>query len=256
MIVTLQPGNLHRLRVVDDPARLQGEYPMEVLKFKGGGNATVAFRLNGEGRAIDPVWQLYTSDAFYQAALKILGRLRMEYIEGSWPAPINRFSADVAFRVPPCAPERPGMNIDLQLTVCASLDPAADLTWKEPPPDPPAAAAVVRPRKPNCDSPGTTLEIHDCLHAKLKKTEATLNATYQRALREFSKPDIPGSIHFSEAKRDLIEAQRAWVTYREKDCSAVYALAVGGSVRGQLSLECMQDRTEQRIRELEQFLEP
>jgi uncharacterized protein YecT (DUF1311 family) len=56
-----------------------------------------------------------------------------------------------------------------------------------------------------------------------------------------------GVLHFN--------AQRAWTTYREKDCRALYALSVGGSIRGQVFLECMQRHTEQRIEELKQLLD-
>ena len=258
IIITAQDGNLHRLRFVEtDLTRLQGEYPTEEIKFKRTGMARVAFRLGGDGHATDPIPDLRTSDVFYQAALKVMGQLRMEYIEGSWPGPINRFVADVVFRVPPCVAETPRMNIDLQLTVCASLDAMAELKWEEPPlPSPPAASSTLTQAEVNCDSPATTLEIDGCLQVKLKQTEAKLNATYQRVIHALSKPDMRGIIHYAEAKQDLIKAQRAWITYREKDCSAVYALAVSGSIRGQLFLECMQKRTEQRIEELERFLEP
>ncbi|HWR77330.1 MAG TPA: lysozyme inhibitor LprI family protein, partial [Thiobacillus sp.] len=103
----------------------------------------------------------------------------------------------------------------------------------------------------DCSSPGTTLEINDCLLAEYNEADAKLNATYQRVMRGFSKPDQPGHIHYAEAKENLIEAQRAWIKYRDKDCYAVYALAVGASMRGQLSLQCKRGRTEQRIKELE-----
>lgn len=108
----------------------------------------------------------------------------------------------------------------------------------------------------DCSSPGTTLEINECLLAEYKEIDAKLNATYQRVMRELSKPDVPGHINYEEAKENLIQAQRAWITYRDKDCFAVYALSVGASMRGQLSLQCKRSRTEQRIRELEEFLAP
>jgi uncharacterized protein YecT (DUF1311 family) len=238
--------------------RLQGEYPMEELQFKRTGRARVAFRLDPDGQTSDPIpGGLHTSEPFYQAAVKVIGQLRMQYIEGSWPAPINRFVADVVFGVPPCVAETPWMNIDLQLSVCASADALAELEWEKPTSrSSTPASEPLPPAQTDCDSPATTLESNACLETALKEAEARLNATYQSVIRALSQPDLPGLVHYADAKQDLIKAQRAWVTYREKDCSAVYALAVGGSMRGQIYLDCMQRRTDQRIRELEKILEP
>lgn len=252
--VTAELGNLKRLRLVEsDLSRVQGEYPLDDLKFYRTGNARVAFKLSNNDRVIDPIQGgIYTSEAFYQAAVKVLEKLKLEYIGAG---PVNRFVAEVAFRVPPCVPESPWMNIDLQLTVCASPDKNAKLEWGQRAAPTPTSDST-KPAELNCDSPGTTLEINECLLREVKAVDAKLNETYQRVLKEFSKPDVPGHIHYSEAKSDLIEAQRAWIKYRDKDCNAVYALAVGASMRGQLSLQCTRSRTEQRIKELEQFLEP
>lgn len=256
-IITVEAGNLKRLDVAEkDLSRIRGEYPTEGLKFKRRGNARVAFRLGDDGRVIDPIpGGIYTSDAFYQAAVKVINQLKFEFIKGSWSGPINRFVAEVEFRPPPCIPHSPWMNIDLQFTVCGSLDKTAKLEWQSPPIETLSAFALQPPNsEPNCNSPSTTLEINECLFAEFKEVDAKLNATYQRVLREFSKPDMPGHIHFSEAKESLVESQRAWIKYRDKDCYAVYALAVGASMRGQLSLQCKKNRTVQRIKELEEFL--
>ena len=254
IIVTAELGNLKRLRLVEsDLSRVQGEYPLDDLKFYRTGNARVAFKLSNNGRVIDPIQGgIYTSEAFYQSAVKVLEKLKLEYIGAG---PVNRFVAEVAFRVPPCVPENPWMNIDLQLTICTSPDKNAKLEWGKLTIPTPVSDST-RPAELNCDSPGTTLEINECLSREVKAVDTKLNEVYQHVLREFSKQDLYGHVHYSEAKQNLIEAQRAWIKYREKDCDAVYALAIGASMRGQLALQCNRSRTEQRIRELEQFLDP
>jgi hypothetical protein len=131
-IGTGESGNLHRLRFDQRQlSRIEAEYPPEDLRFYRTGDAMVAFRLNNKGRIIESKpGGVYTSDAFYRAAVKVLEQLKLEYIEGSWSAPINYFVADVAFTVPQCLPAHPRMNTDLQITICASPDQRRKLAWE------------------------------------------------------------------------------------------------------------------------------
>ena len=119
-----------------------------------------------------------------------------------------------------------------------------------------SSATQAQPQDQCLAAAHNTLEINECLISRLKETERDLDAVYKRVITHLSKADLHGHVHYSEAKQELARAQRAWIRYRDSDCKAVYALAVGASMRGQLSLRCRQSRAEQRIKELEQFLEP
>ena len=102
-----------------------------------------------------------------------------------------------------------------------------------------------------CKEAYTTIEINQCAEAEYEKADKKLNAAYQVALK------VSGSIEDKQQRTDtrqgLIEAQRLWVKFRDKDCGAVYSLWSDGTIRGAMFWGCMYERTEQRTKELESF---
>jgi uncharacterized protein YecT (DUF1311 family) len=103
----------------------------------------------------------------------------------------------------------------------------------------------------NCK--GNTVEISNCLDDELAKTEVVLNGLYGRVMRELSKPD-QSLMTYSNIKKKVIDAQRAWVSFREKDCEAVYELNSSGSIRNIRYISCMRKHAEDRIRELKEYV--
>ena len=101
----------------------------------------------------------------------------------------------------------------------------------------------------DCNKAVTTPEMNECAAIDQKKVEIRLNQTYQRVMKSLGGSD-------AETRKKLIEAQRAWIKFREADCAAVYQQHVGGTIRGLMYSGCMQSRAEQRIKELKQFMEP
>ena len=71
-------------------------------------------------------------------------------------------------------------------------------------------------------------------------------------LKSLDKPDEELE-KYSEMKKKLIVAQRAWVKFREADCAAVYAKSASGTMRTGLFIGCMQSHAEQRIKTLEAY---
>ena len=114
---------------------------------------------------------------------------------------------------------------------------------------PAAAFAQVDP----CLSPSTTVEMNACAKTGFDKDEKTLNDTYQQLLKQITKPDQDG-VRYGEVKKKLIEAQRAWVTFRKKDCDAVYTYNESGTIRNLEFLGCMRGHTVQRTKELKNFI--
>ena len=112
----------------------------------------------------------------------------------------------------------------------------------------PAAQAL------NCKEAITTLDIDECAKIEQEKVEAELNSVYQKIMKELSVPDTEYEKP-SEVKSALLKAQRAWVTFREADCNAVYTQYQDGTIRNVMYISCMQARAEQRIKELKQFNE-
>lgn len=97
----------------------------------------------------------------------------------------------------------------------------------------------------DCNNALTTVEMNECASIDQKVVEAKLNATYQATLKSLDERKA------TNVRKKLVQAQRAWVRFRENDCAAVYALHADGTIRTLLWIGCMQSRTEQRIRELE-----
>jgi uncharacterized protein YecT (DUF1311 family) len=104
----------------------------------------------------------------------------------------------------------------------------------------------------DCDKAISTPEINACASQEQEKAEARLNKVYRRVLKNLDHRD-DGLDNYSEMKKTLVEAQRAWVKFREADCNAVYTRHASGTIRGVMFIGCMQAHAEQRIKELEQY---
>ena len=99
----------------------------------------------------------------------------------------------------------------------------------------------------DCLDYGSTPAACESLWKQEEATERALNATYRRLLARLDAASTH-DVFFRQAKTDLIEAQRAWVVFREKDCDARGGVDRGLQLR---SGDCKLDRARQRIRELE-----
>ena len=111
--------------------------------------------------------------------------------------------------------------------------------------------ATLSHAKVDCKKAMTTLDINACAQADFELVEKKLNDTYRRVMKSLSKPDE--GLAYAEIKKGLIEAQRAWVVFREKDCDAYYTLHASGTIRTVMYIGCMQNHAEQRIKALEEY---
>ncbi len=120
-----------------------------------------------------------------------------------------------------------------------------------------AALCVASPAHAlDCDKATTTPELNECAARQQKAVELTLNQTYQQALKSLQQPDTALD-KFSATRQKLVEAQRAWVKFRDADCEAVYLQYVSGSIRNLMFTGCMQKHAERRIEDLKAvFAEP
>lgn len=100
-----------------------------------------------------------------------------------------------------------------------------------------------------CVTQRNTLEINACSKRRLDEAEADLNSTYQAALAKLALPDGLGRGQ-NDIRKRLIEAQRHWVTFREKNCDAVLMLNADGTVRTYMYLSCKQQLAEERTKQL------
>lgn len=116
-----------------------------------------------------------------------------------------------------------------------------------------APGAPAAPAPDPCATQANTLEINECGQQTLKLKDAALNRAYQDLLKSLSPESQGDSTDYAAVRKELAEAQRAWIRYRDADCSAKYKFWEQGSIRGAMYLGCMTERTEQRTRELRQW---
>lgn len=111
----------------------------------------------------------------------------------------------------------------------------------------------------NCDSPESSLDARECASMILTERDSELNNVYKQVLKvleneDKSNNDFSSSGYHYQSKKKLIEAQRLWIQFRDKDCDAVGEYSGGGSATPDFILGCLISRTEQRIIELKRFL--
>ncbi len=91
-------------------------------------------------------------------------------------------------------------------------------------------------------SGGVTVEMLDCIGAETKRQDILLNQAYR---------DVMASLT-PERKKQLQEAQRAWIRYRDANCD-FYADPDGGTMATVSSNDCFMSTTASRAKELENF---
>jgi uncharacterized protein YecT (DUF1311 family) len=100
-----------------------------------------------------------------------------------------------------------------------------------------------------CDKAITTPDINECAATEQNKVEVKLNEKYKNILQKLEDTKS-GDV---ETKKALIEAQRAWVKFREADCNALYTYYRDGTIRTVMHTGCMQNHAEQRMKELKEY---
>jgi uncharacterized protein YecT (DUF1311 family) len=89
-------------------------------------------------------------------------------------------------------------------------------------------------------SNGVTVEMINCILAETGRQDARLNENYRRLL----------SKQRTERKNTLIEAQRAWIKFRDANCG-FYGDPEGGSAARMAANECFLNATADRAKELQ-----
>ena len=117
------------------------------------------------------------------------------------------------------------------------------------------AAAPARAETPevDCDNPQVQMEMTYCAEQDWKEADAELNAAYGEAMETMRRIDADLPTDQADAANMLRDAQRAWITYRDKACAAYGYLAHGGTMEPMLIYQCNADLTAQRTEELEQL---
>ena len=92
---------------------------------------------------------------------------------------------------------------------------------------------------------GVTQHMVECIDAEIKRQDARLNKAYKALVADLNP----------ERKKQLLEAQRAWLKFRDTNC-AFYYDPEGGTIARVQAVDCMMTMTASRAKELENFNQP
>jgi uncharacterized protein YecT (DUF1311 family) len=98
----------------------------------------------------------------------------------------------------------------------------------------------------------TQMKLNACATDAYRLSDARLNDAWLR-LRDVMR-DGMGAYDPEASFPLLVEAQRAWITYRDKQCATEALSYAGGSARPQIVNTCLARITDARTRELEDML--
>jgi len=111
---------------------------------------------------------------------------------------------------------------------------------------------------PECADPVTQQDMNYCAALEWEEADAELNRQWRETVSEIQRLDAqttPGDGRPGYFEQ-LLEAQRAWLTFRDGHCASVGYHARGGSLEPLLVANCRtaltRERTEQ-LRQLEQW---
>ncbi len=97
-----------------------------------------------------------------------------------------------------------------------------------------------------CKENGTMAEMKKCADEKYVTADEQLNQAYEQLMVRV-KDQVT-------AKEYLTQAQRAWITFRDKSCSFESTPYAGGSIEGLVYTKCLTRMTETRTKELTNYV--
>jgi uncharacterized protein YecT (DUF1311 family) len=123
--------------------------------------------------------------------------------------------------------------------------PANSLAWSNPK-EPNTNRSIVRvAQKLDCSRAVTQQDLNECAARDAKAADRKLNQVYQRLLAKQS----------GSQRAKLIDAQLAWIKFRDKACDFAYGRSGGGSIAPLHYSGCLRSVTMQRTKDLESYLE-
>ncbi|MFN5997917.1 MAG: lysozyme inhibitor LprI family protein [Paracoccaceae bacterium] len=114
----------------------------------------------------------------------------------------------------------------------------------------PAAAQDV-----DCANAMAQVDLNTCAYQDWEAADARLNAAYKRAIALLEDWDANLPADERGGAKALREAQRAWITFRDKACEAEGYAFKGGSAEPLLVYGCMRLLTEERAAHLTSMVE-
>lgn len=100
----------------------------------------------------------------------------------------------------------------------------------------------------------TTVGMTQCVQDETAAWDAELNAAYQKVRSAFREQDASGDVGPTPRADALLDAQRAWIAFRDAECALQYARWGMGSMRNIAAANCMMTFTAERTIELRGML--
>lgn len=98
----------------------------------------------------------------------------------------------------------------------------------------------------DCTNAETQMAMNECTGKDFKASDAELNAVYKEIMTR-----LKGQ---SEKIALLKDAQRAWIKFRDAECTFAASAVEGGSIYPTVRAECANDLTKIRIKQIKTFL--
>ena len=109
-----------------------------------------------------------------------------------------------------------------------------------------SSPATVSAQAKDCANATTQLDMNVCAAAAQKTADQQLNKTYNTLIARIADPD---------AIAQLRNAEKAWLAYRDQECTFETSMTVGGSVHPMIVAQCLETKTRARTKELQQLLQ-
>lgn len=116
----------------------------------------------------------------------------------------------------------------------------------------PAAGA----QEVDCENAMAQVEMTFCARQEYEAADAALNAAYKQARAAMKAIDANLPEDERGAETSLLDAQRAWITYRDAACTAEGYLMHGGTAEPLLVYGCLATLTRGRTQDLLYLTEP
>lgn len=100
---------------------------------------------------------------------------------------------------------------------------------------------------PNCQSPRNQLEINLCAGLEAYTADQRLNEVYKKVKAKIANDP--------QSTKELIEAEKAWIKFRDSECRFAANRYRGGTIAPAIYSGCAKKLTTERIQHLEEYLQ-
>jgi uncharacterized protein YecT (DUF1311 family) len=121
-----------------------------------------------------------------------------------------------------------------------------------------AFAATAQDPEIDCDNAMAQIELNACAYKEYERADAAMNAQWKVTAARMKEIDAD----FDRSQDDrpgyfdtLLAGQRAWLTYRDKQCASEGYTMRGGSAEAMVISGCKTQLTEARTKQLKDLIE-